>query len=66
MAKQENPIFKSFFELGVYLYSKRGEPLPSFAIKRLQTAHKGRAEYLTKHLLNKQMRENRCVGYQYN
>ena len=64
--KQEHPTFKSFFDLGVYLYNEDGKPLPSFAIKMLKATQKGKAEYLTKHLINKQMRQNRCVGYQYN
>ncbi len=47
MSKQENPIFKSFYEFGKWWFSRYSN------------------ERFSRRKLDKQMRRNRCLGYQY-
>ena len=64
MNRQENPTFKSFYEFGKWWFAKFSIQID--AEKKAKVA-KVRIELgLSSRELERHMRENRCVGYQYN
>lgn len=63
MSKQENLIFKSFYEFGKWWFAKFSIQID---VEKEAKAAKVRIELgLSTRELEKQMHQNRCVGYQY-